>query len=296
MNAIIPVASSIARKRAFGAISPYVPALRRQAFTAMGYAARYAARRIQRRWRRYYRTRTMAPYKRRRVSYKKQHFSRRQIGERPGSNTTKRFTVLDQSPTILNTRTLYKHELTEIPRAATNEIDSRMRDILNIRGFKLYMHFDSAASTPRPTTVNVAVISPKDGVLDVSDVGFFRGTGLTRGLDFDPTILNSLDFNTRHINTDKYIILWHKRFLMAERNSGAAARTNKQNSYVMIKKWVGLKRQVRYDGIPEGPPGARTGPVWLVYWIDKYQTAAGPGIPDGSLACRAVTYFREPRP
>lgn len=294
MNAIIPVASSIARKRAFGAISPYVPALRRQAFTAMGYAARYAARRIQRRWRRYHRTRTMAPYKRRRVAYKKQHFSRRQIGERPGSNTTKRFTILDQSPTFLNTRTLYKHELTSIPRAATNEIDSRMRDILNVRGFKLYMHFDSAASAARPSTINVAVISPKDGVLDVNETGFFRGTGLTRGLDFDPTILNSLDFNTRHINTDKYIILWHKRFLIAER-TGTASKTNKQNSYVMIKKWIGLKRQVRYDGIPEGPSGARTGPVWLVYWIDKFQTAAGAGFPDASLAARAVTYFREPR-
>lgn len=298
MSAIIPIASSIARKRAFGAISPYVPAIRRQAFTAMGYAARYAARRIQRRWRGYRRRRYPSRKRRRVMAKKKQHFSRREVGEYAGSNTTKRFTILDATVVPIANGTLYQHELTAIPKTPDNDIDSRQRDMINCRGFKIYLHVNKTV-LDRPTFFNVAVIAPKDNNLGpnpISQEKFFRGSGVSRALDFNNTILNGIDFNTRHINTDKYVILWHKRYCLG--NPGGSTFTVQNPSYRMIKKWVGLKRQIRYDtgGGGEGTDTV-TGAVYLVYWCADFGSAANSSIGNKlSHSIRCITYFREPRP
>lgn len=205
----------------------------------------------------------IARWYRRRRGRRPTRFSRSQIGHRVNESTGKRYTIED-SINNYNTRTLYKIDLTNIPKTTSNEIDSRQRDIVNLRGFKFCIELQNRLE--RPLYFNYAVLSPKNGQT-VSEENFFRGSGNGRGLTFSNLLLSSNDFHCRPINADEYIILRHKRYRLSSLvlEGGSNYTENSGKNYMNIMKYVKLKRQIRYDGLD-----AQSSPVVFVFWFDSF--------------------------
>jgi hypothetical protein len=236
---------------------------------------------------------------------KRAKFSRTNVGEPIGATSCKRFTARDTNPTAYNTRELYTANISIIGRngsTAFDDIDQRERDVVNFRGIRMHFHLQNLGFNPMH--VHIAVLHNKttDGVAPTTE-NFFRGSGSTRGLDFS-TALNSTDLSTRGINTDKYVILMHKRMFVPGRNEplevGVPPTFPDQwsgRSYRTIKKYLKLKRQIRYDGAGTQNQQPIVGNIWLVWWCDNFMQATGTESAPGvlSMADRHVIYYKEPK-
>jgi hypothetical protein len=232
-------------------------------------------------------------YRRYKTRSKKSISGRHRIGERVHQATAKRATIVDTDVLDLNTRTLYSVDLTSIPKnIATDDIDRRDRNLANIRGFKL--HLVCRHITAHVMQYNIAVISPKSAIL-VNETNFFRGTGNERGIDFDFATLSSNDFRTRHINTDIYNILMHKRYKLHPLTQGAGLYSiGSGKNWMTFDRWVPLKRQLRYDSTGDVPS---SNPVYLVYWWDGLMENVGE-VPNNAairFMSRVVTHFKDPK-
>lgn len=230
-------------------------------------------------------------FKRRKA--KKPSFSTRNVGDRVGRSNAKKFTVVDTTQDIA-TRTQYGFEITAIPQ--TTAIDTRERQVINLRGFKFCIQLQNLSD--KPMVYHVAIVAPKSSVDTLSPDSFFRGTGDTRGIDFDNN-LNANDFRCRGINTDKYTILKHKRIYLKELSTGATGITNgfygaSGYSYRTADMYVPLRRQLRYE---KDQVGCQNGAVYFVHWCDTWDSQAlSPVVPDqAKITMRVLTYFRETR-
>lgn len=239
-----------------------------------------AARTIGRAWRR------------RRRSTRKRLFSRTQIGERVGTSTAKAVYTANL-PKSLDTRTLYQTEVTQIAQKnAFGENNTRLRQIANVRGFKVCMEIRNQSTNPM--YFNIAVISPKDSNAVVTESGFFRGYQETsRSVDFSSG-RSSNEFHCLPINSDKYTVLKHKRYRLVPVNQNSTVYMDQSgHNYMNIGFYTQLKRQVRWqdNGVTE------TGKCYLVYWCDEFLTAAGtPAIAQQmQVNEKVVTYFKEPK-
>ncbi|AXQ66453.1 MAG: putative capsid protein [Tantalovirus resnatis] len=280
-------------------IVPYVaarygitPRFRRTAasFTGMAarYATKYAARRIQRSWR---------GRRKRKRSYRSSPAKRVRlhgIGERVGTTTAKRTTVLNSAGAKIATRALHSLQLTQITHSTSNSIDDRQRNIANIRGFKLCLQIANLLNTAN--TVNIAVIAPKND--DVSSIGtndFFRGSAGDRAIDFAVGLTGN-QFHCTPINADKYVIMTHKRMILPGIvGQGTITSDYSGHNYRQLNMYVPFKRQVRWDQSADTTPDH--GKVFLVYWCDKFMDTAGTTSITDSLetSISAITYWKEPR-
>jgi len=227
---------------------------------------------------------------------KKQKFSTKNFGKPPGEGTAKKFTTRDEGPLNLATRELYSFNLVGIPRSTTNEIDLRERQVANIRGVRICLALRNNLNTV--IFFNVAVIVPKDKYntsTPIEDEDFFRGTGQERSIPFS-TGLNSLDFHCRPINTDKYTILFHKRYRIGESRDAETSPdfTTNGTNYMNFDRWVKINRQLQW------PDRNSTFPVqapFLVYWADRMLNGDG-ALSEANaftLMERFVCYYREPK-
>lgn len=298
----MPSTLAVRNARIVGIRSPYVPLRYRYAMSAAYQAARVARRygpgaiRAARAIQQAYRKRKRRP----------DRFRRQNIGEKPGSTSTKKYCPLDTDPAPNDTRTLYSTNITTLPRdnaaagfAPAENISLRQRDIVNLRGWKINMEWVCNKSQTA-FCCHVAVIAPKSGANSFSTDDFFRHDGDQRGIAFDRSVTNSLMFSSLMINPDKFTILKHKKFFLAEKgpapNSSVVPthQTNTRNSYYYVKMWVPLRRQLRFKDATENTP--IDGNVFLVYWFDSPGITRGsPAVPSINISQRITTYFREPR-
>jgi len=241
-------------------------------------------------------------------------WSRRNIGHRVGTTTTKAFQTVQVADTF-SSRDLQQHNMTLIPKTTTNDVNERQRNIANIRGFKIYLQLENLGQIH--LTLNIAVISPKDTratVIPTND--FFRDpTSDDRAVAFSDSRSNQ-QMSKYGINPDLYTVLRHKRYYLnaltlTEANTfGTGTNTDEagfETQYPQLQRtkgasfknfewWVPLKRQLRWTG-GSGNTESRS-KVWLVYWVDEF------GADTGSLAItnacsrdlRVHTFFREPKP
>lgn len=231
-----------------------------------------------------------------RASAKKEIAGRHRIGERNHKTVCKRTTIVDTNVLDRNTRTLYQVNLTTIAKnVGTDDIDRRDRNMANIRGFKLHLHVRN--TTQHVMCWNLAIVSPKDDSNSAVNVtNFFRGTGTERGIDFNFSILNSNDFRSRHLNTDKFNILMHKRYKLHPLTQGAGLYTvGSGKNWMVFDRYIPLKRQLRYDSNASTTPFA--GHCYYIYWFDGLMEDTG-SLPI-NLALRyqerIVTVFKDPK-
>lgn len=225
-------------------------------------------------------------------TYRKDQGPKFSFGAPVGSDTTKRHQAVNTNPLALATRTLYTRDLVNIPLGANNEINTRQRSIVNVRGIKLYMNFLN--QTNDVLYCNVAVIVPRfnQSLAAADPVDFFRGNGTERGTDFS-TALTGLEFHKLPINGDKYHVLMHHRFQLASRGDLGAVSfsiNNGPTSYRTLSKYIKINRQIRFEG--NTPVMGR---VQLVYWFDDFNRTGGGAIETNVIrvAEHHITYFKD---
>lgn len=223
------------------------------------------------------------------IKAKRENFSPENIGKDIGTSNAQRTTILDNR-VQQSTRSLYFFDLTAIPRDTPTDIDNRIRNIVNVSGFKICM--EVANLRDKPLHLNVAVLGLKDSVDDVTTTDFFRGTGVSRGTNFS-TALSSNDFSCRPINCDKYVVLKHERLLLGGSNAITGYVDRMGRTFTSLQFYVPLKRQVQFDNNNSSVP--TSGNVYLVYWADEFDTDEGGAVQTlaYNVRQRFITYFRE---
>lgn len=208
------------------------------------------------------------------------------IGAANGTSNSKKFEALQGIPSNLDTRTLYANDLTAIPSTATNQINSRQRNVVRVGGFSVDMIFKNIAQSPQ--SVNVAVVSGRSQKVPTTS-GFFRDYTTSRDVDFS-NALNCNEFKGLPISTDKYRILTHKRFVLG--GIGGAGDINGINNVHNTKFFCKLNRQLRYNDDSDTLAEDR---VYLVWWFDLLMatTGAAPQVGVMENSIRTVTYFDE---
>lgn len=212
------------------------------------------------------------------------------IGKAPGTATSKRCAIVNTDVISKATRTIYEINLVQIPKTTTNAIDSRQRDIVNVRGFKLC--FQIRNKRPEPLLFNMAVVYDKrsnDAAVVVNENDFFRGAGNDRGQAFSNT-LTSNEFHCLPLNKDRFTILWHKRFMIGG-DSDTTDIKNVTRNYRMFHKWLPLKKQIAFDD-----DNAQS-KIWLIYWGDRFLEPASAAAASDTFDIMEYhkVYFREPR-
>lgn len=221
-------------------------------------------------------------------------FSRRNIGERTGTRTTKESLTASAEGDQFDTRTLVGHDLTDIQQTTVNDVNERQRLAVNLRGFKIYMQFQNLGNAP--LTLNICIIAPKDNRTALPPTAqFFRdGTQSGRFLNFDIANPN-LVFAKYPINPDQWTVLRHKRYLLNGEAGPSTGRYLEHNPSFRTMKWyVPLKRQIRYASAVSSGSWSK---IYFAYWVDVW--GAGSGSISVTNAAAVTFYahsvFREPR-
>lgn len=234
--------------------------------------------------------RAYGAYKRRRTSNRaKKRKMRARLGERVGQGGAKRDAInIGQG---LNTRVFYQQELLNLARGT--DTNQRLRDIINFRGIKICMNFNSLTNM-RTLFLNVAVVSPRDrqtgGTLPLDE--WFRGNeggAGTRGQPFSDA-LSAIQFHCLPINTDRYNVHKHiRRKILPEQNTSG---TRGNRTIMFYQK---LNRQIRYADVDGTDNPIRN--MFLVWWIDEDNAEAdsAPVLNACDLQLHLVRYFREPK-
>jgi hypothetical protein len=102
---------------------------------------------------------------------------------------------------------LYTTDLTNIGQG--DAINQRDRHTVELMGVKLCMELTALSNNP--LYVNVAVVHLKNTDAPLNQDFFRSSGGPTRGTDFNES-LNSNEFHSLPMNTDKFVVLSHKRY------------------------------------------------------------------------------------
>lgn len=233
-------------------------------------------------------------YKRKSRSRSRSRYSsgggrRSRIGEKIGTSTCKT-AFLNNPATIDNydSREQYTEPLIAI--APGQDLDQRQRQVVNFRGWKI--DFEMTNNLNFPLYVNVAVLAPKAGAVNVSRADFFRYQGNDRAVNFD-NVLTAIEFAKLPINVDRYTVLKHKRMTFTPGLNELSTLTRDGNNWRKFRWYIKLKRQIRFDASQNQP---ESGQCFLVFWCDAFGAASGDQPTSNALSYRAriVQYFRDP--
>lgn len=239
-------------------------------------------------------------YKRYKGRSQSKSAKRRSVGERPGTSNCKQFET-DNSDLIQASRNLYAAKLTGIPRDDKAWEDRRYRErgVIKISGFRYCLHIRNNFNVP--LVFHYAIVCPKNKneFNLVPNDSFFRSMGTeSRSRDFS-TALTGQEFDCLPINSDKFIILKHKKRMIGplfDQGSTNRYMNGVTNNYIKIDGYEQLNRQIRYD--PTGNDIEEANPVWFVYWCDQFLASANEPAKAGviSIQRKFITYFRETNP
>lgn len=228
---------------------------------------------------------------------KREMFSPATLTHPVGSSTSKNRTrTFNSTADGFQTRTLNIHELSVLSGSDNNRIDERQRDITNVRGWSI--HAEIFNKSARPLYLHCAVVMPRGGSL-ITSSGWFRGEGQTRSVNADSG-LSSLEWNNLGINSDEYVILKHKKYIITGGVDDADVQTfgkvnnNYKSNLRTLNFWVPFNRQLRYED--KSGTNCET-KVFLVVWCDiMFSDAASlPIVNVLRWNCQETMYFKEPR-
>lgn len=197
----------------------------------------------------------------------KKRSERRRVGDTPKKDTSKRRTVVDTGCIARDTQTLYSWDLTQLG-AQADGIDSRERDVVRIGGWRV--DYEVQNKVDAPVYINMAVISAKTCPGVDLDTNFFRSAGVQRAVNYSTTATD-LERHVTGINTDRWIILMHRRIRLAGQVDSSPGTPGNQfssgkTSYATISRYVKLGRQVRFDADTDTVPQSK---VYLVIWYGR---------------------------
>jgi len=211
------------------------------------------------------------------------------VGSDVGSSNSKRVHTFSAGPTSFSDDTLLQHELI-LPQEGTTPAQ-RQRNLINLRGFKLCMEFQTSnvvATAPSAYEyyVNIALLidkrDPQNSTL--SGTRFFRDSnGTDRGIDF-AAVPDSLGKNCLPINSDQFLVFWRTKFKLASLHPSGDDKSWNHT----IDQYIPINRQIRFT--ETNTPDTR---FHVVYWINQVGTTGVTPVVRGTVAYRHITYFRE---
>lgn len=233
-------------------------------------------------------------YRRAGRAKKRFKFSPKRMGQPGNAHTPKTETVF-QTLAQWDTRVLGRIDLTAINKG--DGINQRERDIMHLSGVKFCWELRN--DTEQPLYVNMAVVHIK-GCTPIDNLGenFFRGAGNGdqegRYLDFSDE-RTSNEFRCLPLNTDKFVVISHKRFQLIPQDQ-TAPRINNQSgkNYRNLDWYTKVKRTIQYN--PDGTATDNSN-LYLIYWCDQFMQPSGTPTVEGALQrqVKIITYFHEPR-
>lgn len=231
-----------------------------------------------------------------------------QIGFAPDEGTARKSEPFHVSGKDLPSRVLQSYDATAIHRdlVGTWSLDERLRNKVCISGFKIQ---GAAYATSTPSnyhTVHVAVIAERGcgATWATSDTDFVPEDGFLRSYDGSTFVtlgtgLSSLELREAQINSDKYIILAHKKITIAPRrtyyNGTGTGSEQVPGAVKPFSMYLTLDRQVRFESPGTDVDLATAGRTAVVVWQDR--TAGHPGGTASasnniSMDLRCITYWR----
>lgn len=241
------------------------------------------------------------------------------IGRNQKAHHSKTNEVYGDVVTIGNA-SLYGFDCCRIPRNTTgNAINARERDTILLKGIKITSLFVN--QTAVPMYVRVALVNPKISNT-LSELGFFRGHGLARAIDFGGFaggVKQGLIHRSDPINSDKYNILktWSLELGPQDQDTtttqtvqaveGETEPTTKSLglgpakynncggcpcNYKHLNEYVRINRYFSYQSDDQE---SCTEKLYLCYWFTLAEQAAGDAPVDNAvkMEMRAITYFNE---
>jgi len=253
---------------------------------------RATRRTLVRKRRTMYGPRRPAKKMRRELIKKKRGISRQLIGQPKYASTCKKNQVLNFATNSADSRGLYSADLTVLTQGTA--INNRLRSQIYLSGIKLRHEFINNGDVP--LYLNCAVLGlkgPSTGSA-LSTNNFFTGEQSDAAMNFN-TSLSSLQFAERSINTNLYTVLWHRRFLLANKGSSSAfynAVSRTAPSFLKIDKYIKIGRVIKYDVDGDAP---QDGAVYSAFWTDRFLSAAGTAATVGAFGYSSnhAIYFRE---
>lgn len=221
---------------------------------------------------------------------KRQKFSTSQIGQRIGTSNSKSTLLTTGNWALRDTRTLYQINLCQIPFG--QDIDERERNMVNYRGCRIC--FAVRSETTLPLYFHMAIVAPKQ-TQTVVNADFFKGDGAERGRTFDTT-LSAVQFHCSRINTDRYTVLKHKKYLLNPTNNTSSYGADSGKSYRYFDFYTKIKRQLRYESNADAVP--IDGNIYFVYWADRFTADSGQAIQADSYSRQEQisVFFRDVKP
>ena len=223
-----------------------------------------------------------------------------QVGDPVGTGAqTKQVVNQQYQGTPFGSNVLHGGSVTSIAQGQT--ANTRERNVVNLRGFKIRVLIKNTwngGAADRPLFLNFCLISPKHATTTLTTTDFFRNPGdLQRAIDFDNSFINGFDRGKAlGINTDKYALLWKKTMTLGVANSQQAfsGGAGGPRNYAYFKKYVPIKRQLRFDS---GLDTSGFSNIFFIWWVNAIDEGVGnvsvPGACDAWA--RVTTYFREPK-
>lgn len=232
--------------------------------------------------------------------------ARREVGNRANMNNCKR-SVNNLIANDLGKATRTIHQFPLIKIAKGTQIDQRLRQIVNMRGFKIELNMINV--TQNLLICNWAVVHPKTTGIKVDEAGqtfptqeLFRGYNQSRSQN-PTTTLAGVQWCNAKINTDQFAVLKRGRFILnpgrdapVDPGTGEIIYFPEKGSNLRMKQlWVPLRRQCAWDtNISNDYPVDQ---VFFVYWLDAPMSPTGKlPQPDAvAIETRVIQYFRETR-
>jgi len=255
-----------------------------KANTPMGRAK--AARAIQGAWNRSARKKAYMAKKR---SY---------VGEEPGSDPAKTVQYRTDGYIGQNGNVLNGTELLQLPRIDNQfKLNQRLRDIVYLQGFKVCLTIDNITEPAAPIYFNVCLVSAKHKNTIGNGLDLFRSFASNkRAQDFTDGTLNTMDRHCLPLNSDGYVIHFHKRMVIKEFNGSSVTERNEAAKVWKYETYVPIKRQIRF----ENEQASSETKFWLHHWSNTARaTIAASNTPITNqyrADVKVVTYFKEPIP
>lgn len=174
------------------------------------------------------------------------------------------------TPVRQGSRNLYFVELTQVPRynIGTGRIPPNQRQGASIQMKGMRIQFTVHNTLAADFGVfNWAIIQPIGGK-QVSPDGFFRTNNASRDVNFSQD-LSSHVIQYSDLNTDKMLVLRHKRFFLSPLSvdgfGGATCRRH-------VQEWIPFKGMIRFNDDVEDEA---ENPIFFIHWFDYDATVAG---------------------
>jgi len=214
----------------------------------------------------------------------------RRIGEPLGAQRCKSVISEELYPVLRNSGTLYGVDCTRCIQG--NEANNRERGIIECRGIKIDLYCENNWGAQN-NLLNIALVAVKSTDAFKGNIptgtNFFRLAGVDRSIDFSSLSLDPFRRHTYSINADDYTVLWHKRRILAGKNS--ATLSSMRNGSMLLRTYTKIKRQVRYDSGEDA--GATDGRIYMVYWFGPATFAADPITAGLNISYNIEMYFKD---